>query len=177
MTPFNHTRRSLLRSTGLIGSAAVLSSLPGARSVAAAENPVDFNVGVSALVSETLPIWMIGAGGFDKKYGLNVQVLNMNGGSRGIQVLLSGHIQAMDVGLGAVVQANAQGADLRMIASSANVVPMTIFSLPKIKTAADLKGGAVGNQLLWFRKRKRRQSCIDVARHKSKRRTGDSARR
>lgn len=143
MTPFNQTRRSLLRSTGLISSAAVLASLPGARAMAAAEKLIDFNVGVSALVSETLPIWMIGPGGFDKKYGLNVQVVNMNGGSRGIQVLLSGHIQAMDVGLGAVVQADAKGAGLRMIACSSNVDPMTIFSLPKIKTAADLRGGAV----------------------------------
>ena len=143
MTPFNHTRRSLLRSTGLIGSAAVLSSLPGARSMAAAENPVDFNIGVSALVPTILPVWMITAGGFDKKNGLKLNIVNTNGGSRGIQVLLSGHLQAMHVGFGAVVLANAQGADLRVIACSSNVDPMEIFSLPKIKTAADLKGGAV----------------------------------
>lgn len=143
MSSFNHTRRSVLRSTGLIGSAAVLSSLLGVRSMAAAGDLIDFKMGVSALVPTILPVWMITAGGFDEKNGLKLDIVNTNGGSRNIQVLLSGQIQAAHVGFGAVVLANAQGADLRVVACSSNVDPMEIFSLPKVKTAADLKGGTV----------------------------------
>ena len=50
----------------------------------------------------------------------------MEGGSRGVQVLLSGEIQAMHVGLAPVVQANKQGADLRLVTSTANTIPITI---------------------------------------------------
>ena len=69
----------------------------------------------------------------------------MAGGTRGIQVLLSDKIQAMHVGLGPAVQANRQRADLRLITSSSNTIPFTIFSAPDVKTATDLKGGFVTN--------------------------------
>jgi NitT/TauT family transport system substrate-binding protein len=59
-------------------------------------------------------------------------------------VLLSGEIQAMHVGLAPVVQANKQGADLRLVTSTANTVPITIFAAPTIKTAQDLKGKTIG---------------------------------
>ena len=68
----------------------------------------------------------------------------MEGGSRGVQVLLSGEIQAMHVGLAPVVLANKQGADLRLVTSTANTIPITIFAAPAIKTAADLKGKTIG---------------------------------
>src|SRR5258708_38462639 len=68
----------------------------------------------------------------------------MEGGSRGIQVLLSGDIQVMHVGLAPVISANKHGGDLRLIASSTKTIPFTIFSPPGIKSGADLKGGIVG---------------------------------
>ena len=104
----------------------------------------EFEVGISAQVVTVFPLWMAEAGGLYKKEGLKVQVVSMEGGTRGIQVLLSGKIQAMHVGLGPVAQANKQGADLRLIASSSNTIPFAIFSAPDVKTATDLKGGTVG---------------------------------
>jgi NitT/TauT family transport system substrate-binding protein len=104
----------------------------------------DFEIGISAETVTVFPLWMAEVGGFYKKNGLKVQVVNMSGGTRGLQVLLSGKIQAMHVGLGPVVQANKQGADLRLIASSSNTIPFTIFSAPEVKTGTDLKGGTIG---------------------------------
>ena len=79
-----------------------------------------------------------------EKHGLKVEIVSMEGGSRGIQVLLSGEIQAMSVGLAPMVQANTKGADLRMIASTANTIPMTFFSQPKFKGPQDFKGANFG---------------------------------
>jgi NitT/TauT family transport system substrate-binding protein len=90
------------------------------------------------------PVWMAQAAGLDAKEGLKVESISMEGGSRGVQVLLSGEIQAMHVGLAPVVQANKQGADLRLVTSTANTIPITIFASPAIKTAADLKGKTIG---------------------------------
>jgi NitT/TauT family transport system substrate-binding protein len=90
------------------------------------------------------PVWMAQAAGLDAKEGLKVESITMEGGSRGVQVLLSGEIQGMHVGLAPVVQANKQGADLRLVTSTANTIPITLFTSPAIKTAQDLKGKTIG---------------------------------
>ena len=103
-----------------------------------------FRIGISAPVVTIFPVWMGEAGGFYEKEGLKVEVVTMEGGSRGVQVLMSGEIQAMHVGLAPVVLANKQGADLRLVTSTGNTIPITIFGTPAIKSMADLKGKTVG---------------------------------
>ncbi len=115
-----------------------------APSMAAAQQLTPFKFGISAPVVTVLPVWMAEAGGFYAREGLKVEVISMEGGSRGVQVLLSGEIQAMHVGLAPVVQANRAGADIRLVNSSANTIPITIFTKPDIKSAAALKGRTVG---------------------------------
>jgi NitT/TauT family transport system substrate-binding protein len=103
-----------------------------------------FKIGISAPVVTIFPVWMAEAGGFYQKEGLKVEVVNMEGGTKGIKVLLSGEIQAMHVGLAPTVLANKQGADLRLITSTCNTIPITMFTPPDIKTAAQLKGKTFG---------------------------------
>src|ERR1700691_2542754 len=120
--------------------AAVFLAIPAAH----ADDLAPFRMGISARVVPIFPVWMAQAAGLDAKEGLKVESISMEGGSRGVQVLLSGEIQAMHVGLAPVVQANKQGADLRLVTSTANTIPITIFTSPAIKTAADLKGKTIG---------------------------------
>lgn len=101
-------------------------------------------VGISEPVNTVLAIWMADAAGFYEAAGIDVEIINMNGGSRGAAELAAGRIDAMHVGLSSVVQLNRTGGDLRIVASLANVIRFTFFSGPGIKTAADLRGGAVG---------------------------------
>jgi NitT/TauT family transport system substrate-binding protein len=115
-------------------------AVPAAR----AAEPTPFRIGISAPVVTIFPVWMAQAAGLDAKEGLKVESITMEGGSRGVQVLLSGEIQAMHVGLAPVVQANKQGADLRLVTSTANTIPITIFTSPAIKSAQDLKGKTIG---------------------------------
>jgi ABC-type nitrate/sulfonate/bicarbonate transport system substrate-binding protein len=110
----------------------------------AAAEVTRFKVGISEPVNTVLALWMADAGGFYVAQGLDVEILNMNGGSRGAQELQSGRIDAMHVGLSSVVKLNQAGGDLRTIASLSNVVRFTFFAAPGVKTAADLKGGVIG---------------------------------
>jgi NitT/TauT family transport system substrate-binding protein len=110
----------------------------------AAAEPVNFKVGISDPVNTVLAIWMAQAAGFYAASGLNVEIINMNGGSRGTAELAAGRIDAMHVGLSSVVRLNRSGADLRIIAALANVIRFTFISAPGVKSAADLKGGTVG---------------------------------
>ncbi len=111
---------------------------------ATAARATDLKVGISEPVNTVLAMWMAEAGGFYTAQGLNVQIINMSGGSHGAQELAAGNIDVMHVGLSSVVRLNRAGADLRVIASLSNVIRFTFFSAPSVRTAADLKGGTVG---------------------------------
>ena len=110
----------------------------------AAADMTRFKVGISEAVNTVLAMWMAEAGGFYAARGLAVEIVNMNGGSRGAAELQSGRIDAMHAGLSSVVKLNQEGGDLRTIASLSNVIRFTFFTGPGVKTAADLKGGVVG---------------------------------
>ncbi len=117
----------------------------GFTSLGFAAETFSFRDGISTVSDPfVLQMWLAQAAGVYKKYGLNVEIIDMGGGTRGLQVLLSGEIQAMQVGLGPMVRANTQGADLRLISSFCNTIPFTIFTPANVKTAADLKGGTLG---------------------------------
>ena len=75
---------------------------------------------------------------------LKVEIINMNGGSRGAAELAAGRIDAMHVGLSSVIRLNKTGGDLRVVAALANVIRFAFLAAPGVKTAADLKGGVVG---------------------------------
>jgi NitT/TauT family transport system substrate-binding protein len=120
----------------------LLLPLPGMAPVSA--EPIVLKVGISEAVNTVLAIWMAEAAGFYEAGGIKLEIINMNGGSRGAAELAAGRIDAMHVGLSSVVRLNRTGGDLRIVASLANVIRFTFFSGPDVKTAADLKGGVVG---------------------------------
>src|SRR5262249_60716740 len=109
----------------------------------AAAEVMRFKVGISEPVNTVLALWMAQAGGFYAAQGLNVEILNMNGGSRGAQELQSGRIDALHVGLSSAVRLNQNGGDLRTLASLSNVIRFTFFVAPGIRTPADLKVGGL----------------------------------
>lgn len=123
--------------------AALLSALISAAS-AQEQKLTPFKVGMSDAVNTVLPLWMAQAGGFFAKQGLQVELINTNGGSRGAAELQAGRLDLMRVGLSSVVQANRAGGDLRLIASMSNVIRFVVITAPGVKTAADFKGGVIG---------------------------------
>src|SRR5262245_60116339 len=88
-----------LGSFGIAAVSLFAFALGAAATSARAADPIPFKIGISAPVVTIFPVWMGEAGGFYEKEGLKVEVINMEGGTRGLQVLLSGEIQGMHVGL------------------------------------------------------------------------------
>jgi ABC-type nitrate/sulfonate/bicarbonate transport system substrate-binding protein len=105
---------------------------------------VQLKAGISDPVNTVLAWYMARAAELYGAQGLNVDIVNMNGGSRGAEELQAGRIDLMHVGLSSVVKVNRSGGNLRVIGSLSNVIRFTFFSAPGVKTAADLKGGVVG---------------------------------
>jgi NitT/TauT family transport system substrate-binding protein len=103
-----------------------------------------FTVGISEAVNTALALWMAEAGGFYEAQGLAVEIVNMQGGSRGAQELQAGRLDAMHVGLSSVLRVNQAGGDLRVIASLSNEIRFTLFTAAGVTSAADLRGGVIG---------------------------------
>jgi NitT/TauT family transport system substrate-binding protein len=106
--------------------------------------PVEFKIGIADPAATVLPLYMGRAIGADAAQGLFVDIINMEGGSRGAEQLQAGRIDVMDVGLSSVVKVNQSGGNLRLIASLSNILRFTLFSARGVNSAADLKGGTIG---------------------------------
>ncbi len=128
-----------MREAVAVGFAAVLWLAP-----AAAQEPTQFRVGIAAQTVNMLPLWVARDAGLFRQQGLAVDVVNMDGGSRGLRAISAGEIQANNVGLSAVIEANQKGGDFRLIASSSNTMRFGFFGGLGVKSAADLKGERIG---------------------------------
>ena len=87
-----------------------------------------------------LPIWVQKQEGLDKKYGLDMEILLIAGGSRIIQTLLSGELLLTHSGASTVARAGIAGADLTMIATAMNQVNWRIVARKEIREVKDLLG-------------------------------------
>jgi NitT/TauT family transport system substrate-binding protein len=101
-------------------------------------------VGIAAPTVNMLPMWVGADAGLFAARGLNVTIVDTGGGSRGLAMLDTGEIMAMNVGLSAVVDENSRGRDFRLIASSANTMSFGFFGAPGVTDAAQLRGKKVG---------------------------------
>jgi ABC-type nitrate/sulfonate/bicarbonate transport system substrate-binding protein len=110
----------------------------------AAQERVMFRAGISDPVNTVLAWYVARDAGFYAARGLEVDIVNMNGGSRGAAELQAGRLDVMHVGLSSVIRVNRAGGDIKTIASLSNVIRFTFFSATGVKTAADLKGGVIG---------------------------------
>src|SRR4051794_5367600 len=105
----NRSGQSVLR---IVSMAVALLAADGWFSTAKSADLIEFKVGLSEPVNTALALWMAEAGGFYAARGLKVEIINMNGGSRGAQELQAGRLDAMHVGLSSVVRINRSGGDL-----------------------------------------------------------------
>ncbi|HEX5278734.1 MAG TPA: ABC transporter substrate-binding protein [Micropepsaceae bacterium] len=122
-------------------AAAVLAVLP--YQLRAAEL-TPFKVGIAAPTVNMLPLWVAQSSGLFRARGLNVEIFDTAGGSRGLAQVGSGKLQAMVVGLSAVLDANGKTGDYRLIASGANTMSFRFFGAKGILGADRLRGRKVG---------------------------------
>ena len=138
-----------MRSVRVFASA-ILAVLAAARPATAQHQaapsppPVEFKAGIADAVNTVLAWYMARAADIFTAQGLSLDIINMNGGSKGAEELQAGRIDVMHVGLSSVIRINQSGGDLRLIGSLSNVIRFTFLSAPGVKTAADLKGGVIG---------------------------------
>ena len=99
-----------------------------------------FIFGWSAIAGSQAVPWIIKDAGLFEKHGLDTTLIYLDGGSRAIQVLLSGEVPIVQGGGNSPVAARFRGGDVKIIAGIVNILAYTLVVNPEIKKPEDLRG-------------------------------------
>jgi ABC-type nitrate/sulfonate/bicarbonate transport system substrate-binding protein len=84
--------------------------------------------------------WVTQDAGFFEKHGLDVDLIFIDGSTRGIQTLISGGVPFTSAVGTSVINGKLAGGDIAIINSLTNTLPYYVFGKPEIKSPEDLKG-------------------------------------
>ncbi len=101
-------------------------------------------LGYASLSSNQTPVWVAQEEGFFKRFGLDVELILIEGGTRGAQALISGDMPVIGMAGQPVISARARGSDLVLVAGAINKMNYILASTPGIKKPEDLRGRRVG---------------------------------
>src|SRR5215510_1041810 len=87
-----------------------------------------------------LPVWVAKDAGLFARNGLNVEPVQIRGGSLITMAIMSGQLQFSGVGAASVVAGRIEGGDLVLLACPADLEPVYLIARPEIKSPAELKG-------------------------------------
>jgi NitT/TauT family transport system substrate-binding protein len=117
----------------------VVMSLP-----AHAQTRQQVRVAVSTATPHNTPLWVAKDKKIFEKYGLDVQLIFVSGGTLVAQMLAAGEIQVAAGAPAALVSLIAGGEKIVMFLGLSNTSPFTLVTQPGIKKAADLVGKKLG---------------------------------
>jgi NitT/TauT family transport system substrate-binding protein len=101
------------------------------------------NVCYSSIAATSVSTWIPKEAGIYQKYGLDVNTVYVSG-AQAISTLISGDTQIVQGSGAAAVLSRLSGADVTIIGTTINVVPMSLVTTPDIARVQDLKGKTFG---------------------------------
>ena len=113
-------------------------------SQAQSTRPQQLRIAVSTATPHNTPLWVARDKKIFDKYGLDVQLIFVSGGTLATQMLAAGEIQIAASAPAALVSLIAGGEKIAMFLGLSNTSPFTLVTQPSIKRAADLKGRKLG---------------------------------
>src|SRR5687768_14629923 len=87
-----------------------------------------------------LPVWVAKDAGYFEKNGLNVEPVQIRGGSLITLAILTGDLPFSGAGAESVVAARASGGDIILLACPVDADPVYLITRPEIKSPQELKG-------------------------------------
>jgi NitT/TauT family transport system substrate-binding protein len=102
---------------------------------------------ISDSPGSSAPYWIAKEAGIFKKYGLDTELIFINGSTRGVQSMIAGEIDfAGAVGTSAI-NGQLAGGDVIIVDSLVNTLPYYIIGKPNIKSPEDLKGRTAASHI------------------------------
>jgi NitT/TauT family transport system substrate-binding protein len=103
-----------------------------------------FRVAFPTLGPGSTPSWVSLEAGTWKKYGLDVELVLLSGGSRMLPALISNSVQLILGSDTGVTQANLQGIPISRVGVTMNSLTYSLVANPAIRSVQDLKGKVLG---------------------------------
>ena len=97
-----------------------------------------------SLATALSPSWIASEKGFWRKYGLDVELIYLDGGTRSVSALIGGSVQLVFGSDALVTIGNLQGAHLTRLGVTTNTLGYAIVTPAAIKTIGDLRGKTLG---------------------------------
>ena len=88
----------------------------------------------------SIAYWLAKEVGFFKKHGLDMELIFIDGSSRGVQSLIAGDLSFTDAVGTSAINGRLAGGDVAIVSSLVNTLPYYIIGKPTIKSPEDLKG-------------------------------------
>lgn len=130
----------LLVAVGLMAAAA---AAPGP----ALGQPARLNVGYSSLSAEQYPAWLAHDAGLFERYGLRVQLIFFEGGTRVVQAIVAGDVPIGQVAGPAVIHSHIAGSGVVMLAAGSPTLPYWLMASKEITRPEQLRGKRVAISL------------------------------
>jgi NitT/TauT family transport system substrate-binding protein len=102
---------------------------------------------ISDSPGSSAPYWIAKEAGILKKYGLDTELIFINGSTRGIQSLVAGDIEFVGAVGTSAINGKLAGGDVVIVDSLVNTLPYYIIGKPDIKSPEDLKGRSVASHI------------------------------
>lgn len=93
--------------------------------------------------SQFAPLWFARDVGIYEKYGLDAEMVFIQGSNILLQAMIAGQAQASQNGIAGTAGAILRGADVRMLGVTAKVFPYTLIGSKTVKSPKDLIGGRI----------------------------------
>jgi len=110
------------------------------RSATALENIV---IAYPTTSSQFTPLWFARDVGLYEKYGLDGQLVFIQGGSILLQAMLAGQAHAAQNGIAETMVAVLRGGDVKILGVTSNIFPYTLIAGKGAKSSRDLMGGRI----------------------------------
>jgi NitT/TauT family transport system substrate-binding protein len=95
---------------------------------------------ISDSPSSSVPVWIAKETGIFKKYGLDVDLVFIDGSTRGIQSLLAGDLSFTEAVGTSAINGRIAGGDIAIVNGVVNTLPYYVVGKPVIRSREDLKG-------------------------------------
>ena len=117
-----------------------------ASSVPAAESPPmrKIRAAFTSLSGSMAPPWVAHEAGIFRKHGLEVEVIAMPSGIEGMNALIAGEVQFLQIAGGTTVSAALGGADVMVVTTTIDTFVQNLVTRPEIERAELLRGKALG---------------------------------
>ena len=101
-------------------------------------------IGVEFINARLAGLWVAQKEGFFKKQGLELNTVNISGGTQGAQAMVGGQLDLSFSAPAATIPAVAAGAQILEIMPTTSTMPYDLVGAPGVTSLPDLKGKRVG---------------------------------